>query len=318
MNILIYVIATLAGLFLSYVGVVFAMLSGRQFAYIIGGLLAAAHIGTFVFVRRKAIQGKGREYAFVLALPIFIVLAAAQVFVLGRYVLLHAWPDSPEFTAECQNERIANDCRPALLRPVDSINPKSPLPSSQDVTLEILETKNYDPVWIFEGNSNTAADQWSKLAWDSERWDACKKFFRPADPNNPLLDGWHLFTNDPTGKKITVYNGNRICDANTIWMWDYVAERGRMVLIKVSPTGDVIYRISFEKPDEPMRFRGGIMYPTLIAKGGYVYFEWWNTNQSGRNMHIKRAMKVRFREPQATAPNTSFHRTSVPQARDLN
>lgn len=102
MNILIYIVATLAGLFLSYVGVVFAMLSGRQFAYIIGGLLAVAHIGTFVFVRRKAIQGKGREFAFVLALPIFIVLAAVQVFVLGRYVLLHAWPDSPEFTAECQ------------------------------------------------------------------------------------------------------------------------------------------------------------------------------------------------------------------------
>lgn len=216
-----------------------------------------------------------------------------------------------------RNERTANDCRPALLRPVDSINPKPSVPPSQNVMLEILETKNYDPVWIIEGNSNTAESQWSKLAWDSERSKACKKFFQPADPNNPQLDGWQSFINDPSGKKITVYTGNQICDADTIWMMDYVAERGRMVLIKVSPAGEVIYRISFEKPNELMGFMGGIMSPTLKAKDGYVYFDWWNSNQSGGNRHVKRAMKIRFKEPLLTAPNTSLHRTPVPLTRSL-
>lgn len=102
MSILIYVVATLAGLFLSYVGVVFAMLSGPQFAYVIGGLLTAAHIGAFVFVRHRAVHGKGRESAFVLVLPIFIVLGAVYVFELGRYAVLQAWPDSSAFAAECQ------------------------------------------------------------------------------------------------------------------------------------------------------------------------------------------------------------------------
>ena len=102
MNIVVYIIATAIGFFLSYVGLVFAVLSGRQFAYLIGGLLAAAHIGAFVYVYKKAKEGKGRSSAFVLASPLFIVMGAMLIYESGRYAVSMLRPDSPAFTKECQ------------------------------------------------------------------------------------------------------------------------------------------------------------------------------------------------------------------------
>ncbi len=166
------------------------------------------------------------------------------------------------------------------------------------MVLEILETKDYDPEWVIEADANAAISNWSKLAWDAERDNACKAFFRPVRSDNPHLNGWQSLVKDTTGQKVTTYTGNRLCDTNVIWVMDYVAERGRVVIIKATPAGDVIYRISFERPAE-IRYVGGIMSPTFKSENDYLYFEWWNTNQSGRNRHIARSMKVRLREPLA-------------------
>ncbi len=213
-----------------------------------------------------------------------------------------------------KNVRFENDCRPPLPKPVDSINPKSPVPISQNVALEILETKEYDPVWVIEEDPNAATSNWSKLAWDAERDNACKALFRPAEPNSPQMDGWLSFIKDVTGKKVTAYTGNRLCDANAFWAMDYVAERGRMVIIKASPAGDVIYRISFDRPAEIYGYMGHLMPPTFKTEKGYLYFEWWNTNQSGRNRHIKRAMKVRLREPSIATLNPTLSGTHFQRA----
>lgn len=102
MNAILYIIATAIGLFLSYVGLAFALLSGRQFTYLIGVLLAAAHIGTFIYVRKKAIQGKGRSAAIVLVSPLFIVMGGMHLFERGKYLVSQIKPDSSEFTKECQ------------------------------------------------------------------------------------------------------------------------------------------------------------------------------------------------------------------------
>jgi hypothetical protein len=196
-----------------------------------------------------------------------------------------------------KNERVKDDCRPPLPQPVDSINPKDPAPASQPVMLEIIETKDHDPEWVIKEDPNAEIPEWSRLSWDKERHLACKQYFRPADPDNPKLDGWVAFVGDPSRSRITRSHFNAICDNGIIWMLDYVAEPRRMALIKVKPSGDIIYRASFEKPTEPLGFSGHIMLPTLKAKDGYVSFEWWNTNQSGGDRHIRRSMKVRFREP---------------------
>lgn len=197
-----------------------------------------------------------------------------------------------------KNERVKDDCRPPLPEPVDSINPKDPAPLSQPVTLEFAETRNYDPEWVIKEDPNAEIPEWSRLSWDKERYLACKQYFRPADPDNSKLDGWVAFVNDPSRSRITRSHINAICDTGIIWMWDYVAEPQRTVLIKVKPSGEVIYRASFAKPTEPWGYLGHIMLPTLKAKDGYVSFEWWNTNQSGRDRHVRRSIKVRFREPQ--------------------
>ena len=238
----------------------------------------------------------------------------SKEFIAGRYKTAKG-SDNGSFTADIpenydtwdyhykkgyKNHRHENDCRPPLSfpKPVDSINPQSPVPTSQNVALEILETKEYDPEWVIEADANAAISNWSKLTWDEGRANACKAFFRPVDSENPQLNGWQSFIKDTTGQKVTAYSGSRFCDSNVIWVLDYAAERGRVVIIKATFAGDVIYRISFECP-ATIRYLGHIMFPTFKSENGYLYFEWWNTKQSGRNRHIARAMKVRLREPLA-------------------
>lgn len=87
MNIVAYPISLIIGIGFSYVGFVFAMTGGVKFAYLVGGLLLAAHIGTFIYVWKKAQQGKGRDSAYVLALPLFLVWAVGVVLLVGYYIL---------------------------------------------------------------------------------------------------------------------------------------------------------------------------------------------------------------------------------------
>jgi hypothetical protein len=130
-----------------------------------------------------------------------------------------------------------------------------------------------------------------------KRMKACEPLFQPAYPNYPQRSEWKSFTRDAARKNITAYTTHRICDTDAIWFWDYVAERNRVVIMKLTLAGDLIYRISFEKPGGPWGYTGHIMTPTLKAENGYLYFEWWDTNQSGSDRHVKRAMKCRLREP---------------------
>lgn len=99
MNIVIYIVAAAIGLLLSSVGIVFALLGGLQFAYLIGGLLVAAHLGSFFYVRRKAIQGKGRQAAIVLVLPLPLVMGVLYIFEVGKYAISFPERESPTFTS---------------------------------------------------------------------------------------------------------------------------------------------------------------------------------------------------------------------------
>lgn len=119
MNVLIYLVTGGIGIFLSYVGIVFAALGGLQFAYLIGGLLLAAHIGAFIFVYRKAKQGRGPEVAVVLVLPLPLVMGATYLFTVGQEALRFLEPEPAEFTAACQTAGAKFYKLPAL--PVHSI-----------------------------------------------------------------------------------------------------------------------------------------------------------------------------------------------------
>lgn len=85
MKYIAYIVATLVGLMFSYMGFIFAMLAGPQSAYLIGALLLVAYAGVVFFLVRKDRDGKGLQFAFVLALPMLLVTVVLQVFALGSY-----------------------------------------------------------------------------------------------------------------------------------------------------------------------------------------------------------------------------------------
>jgi hypothetical protein len=171
-------------------------------------------------------------------------------------------------------------------------------PPSIKVVLEVLEEKAYDPVWIIKEEPDSSVSKWSEISWDKTRGERFNTLLQPETTGAPLMQTWHLFVNDPSGRKKVRYSGTAICDPDAIWFEDYVIEPGRMVLTKYSITGDLIYRISFEQPPTPYGYAGALMMSTFKSAGGFLNFEWWNTNQSGRDRHIKRSMKVRIKEPQ--------------------
>jgi len=188
-------------------------------------------------------------------------------------------------------------------RPAQEVIPVPP--SAQQVNLDVIEKKDYNPQWIIK-NADDPASPWHSLSWDKSRKEMCNSLLRPEYPG---VQGWNFFVNDPSGQKKMRETGLLTCDIDNIWAFDYVTEKGRVVIAKYKSNGDLAYRVSFAKPDEPGWYLGAIMQPTLKAENGYLYFEWWNLNHAGRDVQVKRTMKVRIQEPMINAPEPSTSRS---------
>lgn len=208
-----------------------------------------------------------------------------------------------QFKKQHATSRRPNDCRPPLEQPVDVIFPKGQTTPSIPVQLEVLEVKTFDPEWEINENPNARQSVWSTYAWDKDRAKACDAFTRPADQQDQRLASWRTFVGDPSGKRM-FSSTHMLCDSDAIWFFNYVAELGRMTIVKTTADGNILYRASFPKPDEVGGYLGAIMSPTLHAKDGYLYFEWRNSNQSGGDRRVKRSMKVRFAEPAVVVPSS--------------
>lgn len=195
-------------------------------------------------------------------------------------------------------QKEEHDCRLPKSELDDAINPKSPIPPSRNVTLEILEKKEYEPVRRIDNNDTTGHSQFSQLVGDKKRYQACKLLFKPLENHSYSQNQlWRTFVSDPTGKK-TIRNGdNLLCESNTIWLIDYSVEKGKVVIVKASISGDVIYRVSFDKPDDSFGYSGFIVDPTLESRDGYIYFDWWIAHDNNKYWEVKRSTKVRFPEP---------------------
>jgi len=189
------------------------------------------------------------------------------------------------------NERKVGDCRPPRA-PL----PQAALPTAKEGIPEILETINYAPDRIAIG------DDWSNLMFDQKREGECKKLFRPTDSSD-YMQG-QRFVNDSTGKKTVPYSktaqfnmGVRVlCDDN-VWFVTHMEEPGKIIISKFTATGDLVYRTSFRNPNVVSGFIGYIRIPSLRSEGGYLYFDWLDFNDSNREWHIKRWLKMRMREP---------------------
>jgi hypothetical protein len=190
-------------------------------------------------------------------------------------------------------------CRQTVPSNEDSNHPQSAGQPAHEVAIEVIETKFYDPEWIVKGNAETQSSDWQAISWNKEYGEKCRSLVKRVedDSDTPELRGWLLFVNDPTGRKKARYSSSTFCDQGNLWFVDYGQDRRLVFIAKFSIQGDFLYRLSFNKPDTPGGYLGGILQPTFRAEDGYLYFEWWNTEQSGWNRHIKRTMKVRVREP---------------------
>lgn len=189
--------------------------------------------------------------------------------------------------------RYQNDCRPPLEKPVDAIFPRDSgvlAAPSTPVEIEVLGRKDFDPPWMI--NDNT--EEWSKNVWDTERAERCQPLFRPADQEDSRLQSWVAFVNDPTGKKLAA-SRSYLCDEEAIWyfgLYSHTPKEDRIVIAKVTHSGDVLYRLSFKRPD----VWGFIAKPTFIQKDGYLYFDWWDAS-TGVTRQVKKIMQVRVKVP---------------------
>jgi hypothetical protein len=231
-------------------------------------------------------------------------------FILGRYKV-NKYTSGGFFNAEIpqnydtwdckdklsyKNKRFKNDCRPPLPSEVEVS-----LPPPQEVALEILDANDYNPVRIL------AQDEWGRLTFDKDRSEYSvygKSLFKQADPNEPWLG--KRFTKDLTGQKIVPYNKSgfhtgvhRLCDKKYILYYAHLEIPGKMIMTKYTVTGDMLYRISFQKPEEVKGFTGYIHTPSIKSGNGYLTFEWWHFRNYNRKWEVKRTLKVRLREPTA-------------------
>lgn len=191
------------------------------------------------------------------------------------------------------NERKFNDCRPprAPLPPVVLPSPIEGLP-------EVLETIDYTPDRI------PTRDEWKLLAFDQKREGECKKLFRPTSRDD-YRQG-QRFINDSTGNKPAPYSksaqfdmGVRVLCDEYVWFVTHREDPGKIIITKFATTGDLIFRASFRNPERIQGFTGYINIPSLRSEGGYLYFDWmdFNDNNTKREWHIKRILKMRMREP---------------------
>lgn len=193
-----------------------------------------------------------------------------------------------------KNKRFKNDCRPPLPSEAEVL-----LPPPQEVALEILETNDYNPVRII------AKDEWGLLTHDknrSEHSEYGKSLFRQADPDRPWIG--KRFTKDLTGQKKVPYNksalrtgAHRLCDKNYIMHYAHLELPNKMVMTKYTLAGDMLYRISFQKPEEVNGFVGYINTPSIKSENGYLTFEWWHFRDNNQKWEVKRTLKVKLREP---------------------
>lgn len=194
-----------------------------------------------------------------------------------------------------------NGCRHTVPSNEDPSHPQSRGQPSQKVDLEVLDIKIYDPERVVKGDAQIQSQNWTAISWDKERYDKCRSLVRRVgdDSDRPELRGWLLFVNDPTGLKKARDSGEIFCSDDALWFPDFSLDPRHVILTKFTIGGDFVYRLNFEKPHSPGGYLGHIMQRTFRAENGYLYFDWWNTNQSGWDRRIRRSLKVRVREPQS-------------------
>jgi len=114
-----YLIATVFGFVVSYVSFIFALTGGIQFAYMIGGFLVLAHIGSFVFAYKTMARGDAALATIGLVSPPFILYIVLAIFSILYPAFNFIKPDPTNFVTDCQTAGVHFFKLPA--KPVHSV-----------------------------------------------------------------------------------------------------------------------------------------------------------------------------------------------------
>lgn len=97
-----YAAPIILGLFLSLFFMAGAMSGGKEIAQLYGGLLVVAYVITIGYVVKK-----GDEAAYLLALPMIMVLGVIALVHFGKELVIEFRPDSQEFISECKTAGLS-------------------------------------------------------------------------------------------------------------------------------------------------------------------------------------------------------------------
>lgn len=193
------------------------------------------------------------------------------------------------------SSRVLDDCRPPLDQPVDYIAAFGP---SKSVQLEVLSSDVFVPELLIQDKPNSSQSPWGNYSWDKERALACKGRLNQADDQDQRLATWQRFVEDTTGKRIFPNSYSRFCDADVVWLFgNGMTEPGRVVVNKVTNSGEIIYKVSFTRPTISLGSAGSIRFSTFREIDGYVYFDWVSFDSGGYEWRVKHSSRLRFKEP---------------------
>jgi hypothetical protein len=172
-------------------------------------------------------------------------------------------------------------------------------PKPTDAKLEIVSEEDFQPEKLIKMDDAYHA---SNQAIFEARENTCKAMLKPAYPRSLFMN----FVKDTSGRMVAS-TAMMICHPDAILVGDYLPDASdfkHVVLNKYSLSGDLIYKVRFERPTEPVYYRGTLDVTTVKSERGYLSFDWQSSYDDAppgsvdRVLHINRRMKVRIKEPE--------------------
>ncbi len=185
-------------------------------------------------------------------------------------------------------DRLVGDCRP----------PRTPLeplvlPAPTQSMTTLLETVDYVPETAY------TKEGWKQLTIDTQRIEACKPMFKAVEVDPYNLD--MRFTNDTTGTKRVPYTRQGawapdlqlLCDAH-LWFITAQGDPKKFTITQTTQSGDTVFRVTFTAPASEPDMVGTLLWPTLHAGSGYLYFDWALAHAQDTQWLVKRILKMRL------------------------
>lgn len=169
--------------------------------------------------------------------------------------------------------------------------------SAKEVTLEIIDSTTYSPEKIISKGDDIGSSFLYKSVIGKDEY--CEELIKPEISDTGIMQTWHVFTNDITkSNKISFYDvRDVICNSKAIWISYYKNDENKILIRKYSHSGNLIYQVAFNKPDEVYVPNSKIVNQSLKFENGYAYFDWLDYDYRDQNVILRRSIHARIKEP---------------------